>query len=132
MLNSYYTIEAEITGISVGRIDAVVDAISRTTAWEIPAEGWWTEEHAISIESQAMLRVGERPESFAERLARSTWTANSEYAFGELDYRRMMVEEVDEPRPAPTVRRPFRLGVGVPKPVPLIDGRIPNGAPSRR
>lgn len=74
-----YAIMADVEGIAPGRIDAVVDAIHRSATWEIPTEGWWIEEMAISVESDAFLHPGETGTEFALRLARSIWSTNSGY-----------------------------------------------------
>src|SRR4051812_44207714 len=74
-----HSIEVGVRGISTGRVEAVVEALHRAANWQIRPEGWWTEETALSIESDAMLRTGETGPEFAARLARTTWDANAGY-----------------------------------------------------
>lgn len=62
-------IEIGVKGISAGRVDAVIDAIDRVAEWVIAPGGWWTEETAISVESEAVLRVDETWPEFATREA---------------------------------------------------------------
>lgn len=102
-MSNVYSVVTEIQGISAGRINAVIDAIHRAANWEIRPEGWWTEETAISIESDVAVGFGETVFEFAVRLARSAWGANSGYcpititldhphyvlAFNESDYFRL-------------------------------------------